>query len=217
MSVTSWLRDRSTCRARDRRPKAIALVAILFQKTGTAVVGIAGIVVLVSVSFQAGTPGPEDSPGSGIVVRTELAALWIPRALYDVAQREAGAPVFLSPEALHTELKRRGLNDAWYALTYRAHQLNGEFREITQIRRLSEAADHLEELQAVMATAAGIPPRYEGRDFSHAKVEVLSDTLQAADPREAVTRLMAEPRGWKSHTGSARLKIGGDWIHRVKG
>ena len=25
------------------------------------------------------------------------------------------------------------------------------------------------------------------------------------------------PKGWKSHTGSARLKIGGDWIHRVKG
>ena len=78
MSVSSWLRDRSTCRARDSRPKAIALVAILFQKTGTAVVGIAGIVILVSVSFQAGTPGPEDSPGSGIVVRTELAALWNP-------------------------------------------------------------------------------------------------------------------------------------------
>ena len=75
------------------------------------------------------------------------------------------APVFLSPEALHTELKRRGLNDAWYALTFRGHQANGEFVEITQIRRLSEAADHLDELQAVMATAAGRPPRFEDGVF----------------------------------------------------
>ena len=40
---------------RDSRYKAIALAAILFQNAGTTVVGIAGIVGLVSVSFQ---PGP---------------------------------------------------------------------------------------------------------------------------------------------------------------
>ena len=33
--------------------------------------------------------------------------------------------------------------------------------------------------------------RVEG--FSHARVEVIPDTLQAVDPREAITRLMAEP------------------------
>ena len=126
-------------RARNVRPKAIALVAILFQRAGTTVVGIAGIVVLVSVSFQAGAPGPEDPPSSGIVVRTEVTALWIPRALRDVAQGEAGAPVFRSPEALQIELKRRGLNDAWYALTYRSHQVNGEFCRDHPGPTLSEA------------------------------------------------------------------------------
>src|SRR5262245_37033538 len=99
MSASTRLRERFTRRARDSRLKAIALVAILFQNVGTTVVGIAGIVVLVSVSYQAGTPGLENPPGSGIIVRTEVTALWIPRALHDVAQSEAGAPVFLSPAA----------------------------------------------------------------------------------------------------------------------
>ena len=90
-----------------------------------------------------------------------------------------------------------------YALTYRVHQVNGEFQEITQIRHLSKAADHLDELQAVMATAAGREPRYEGRVFSHARVEIIPDTLQAVDPRDAITRLMAEPSvgGRSSPTG----------------
>jgi hypothetical protein len=87
----------------------------------------------------------------------------------------------------------RSLEKLWYALTYRLHQANGKLGEITQIRRLSEAADHLNELQAVMATAAGRPPRYEGQDFSQARVEVIPDALRALDPREAITRLMAEP------------------------
>jgi hypothetical protein len=165
------------------------LIAILFQKAGTAVVGIACIVGLFFVSFPAGAPVPEDPPGSGIIVRTEVTALWIPCALRDVAQGEADAPIFRSSEALQTELKRRGLNDAWYALTYRGHQVNGEFREITQIRRLSEAADHLHELQDVMAAAAGRPPRHAARDFSNARVEVIPDARQAIDPREAITRL----------------------------
>jgi hypothetical protein len=96
-------------------------------------------------------------------------------------------------EELQTDLGRNGWRAAWYALTYRGHQVNGGSGEITQIRRLSEAADHLDELQAVMATAAGRPPRSGGRDFSHARVEVIPDTLRALDPREAITRLMAEP------------------------
>jgi hypothetical protein len=185
--------DNTLNRTRDARPKAIVLIALLFQKASTAVVVIAGALGVVFVGFHAGAPGPEDSPGSGIIIRSEVVALWIPRALHDLAQSEAGAPGFLAPEALRIELKRRGLKDAWYALTYRGHQFNGEFVEITRIRRLSEAADHLDELQDVMATAAGTPPRDEGRHYSQARVEVIPDTLQAVVPREAVTRLLPRP------------------------
>ena len=133
--------DNKLNRARNTWPMAIPLVAILIQRAGTAVVGIAGIVGRVFVSFHAGAPGPEDPPSSGIVVRTEVTALWIPRALRDVAQGEGGGSVFRSLDALQTELKRRGLNDAWYALTYRGYQVNGDSAEITQDRRMSEMPD----------------------------------------------------------------------------
>jgi hypothetical protein len=178
--------------ARNARPKAIVLIAILIRRAGTAVIGIACIVGLVGVSFQAGAPGPEDPGGSGIMVRTEVTALWIPRALRDLAQGEAGAPVFRSPESLQTELKRRGLNDAWYALTYRGYQVNGDYAEFTQVRRISEAYAHVEEFQDMMEMAAGRPTRDEGREFPQATVEIIPDTLITANPLKAVPQLIRE-------------------------
>jgi hypothetical protein len=108
----------------------------LLWTIGTASAVVVPILGLIWVGMMrrdspAKAPGPEEPPGSGIVLRTEVTAVWIPRALLDVAQGEAGAPVFRSPDAPHTELKRRGLNDMWYSITYRHHQVNGEFGELT--------------------------------------------------------------------------------------
>jgi hypothetical protein len=141
----------------------------------------------------AAVPDTEGPPGSGITVRTEVTAIWMPQSLHDLARHQAGPPVDRSVEELQAHLGRSGWIAAWYALTYRGHQVNGGFGEITQIRRLSDAAGHLSEFQAVMATAAGRPPRDERLDFSQARVEVIPVTLQSVDPREAITRLIAEP------------------------
>jgi len=108
-----------------------------------------------------------------------------------VAQGEAGGCVFRPLNALQTELKRRGLNAAWYALTYRGYQVNGESAEITQVRRMSEMPDHFEEFQDVLATAAGNRARSEAREFSRATIHVIPDSLLNADPLKAITELMA--------------------------
>ena len=171
----------------------LTAVVNLFWTVSTTSAMIAPVLVLMWAGPPAAAPAPEAPPGSGIILRSEVTAIWIPRALRGLARRQAGPPVGRSPEELQTDLGRNGRSAAWYALTYRGHQVNGGFGEFTQIRRLSEAADHLDELQAVMATVAGRPPRCEGRDFSHARVEAIPDALQAVDPREAITRLMAEP------------------------
>jgi hypothetical protein len=42
-----------------------------------------------------------------------------------------------------------------------------------------------------MATAAGRPFHFEGSDFSHARVDVIPDSMQSIDRREAIARLMA--------------------------
>jgi hypothetical protein len=107
-----------------------------------------------------------------------------------VAQGEAGATVFHSPEALQTELERRGLNDAWYALTYRLYQVNADSAEITQVRRISEARAHIEEFQDMLASAAGHLPRHVGREFSQVKVGIIPDTLLTANPLNAVSQLV---------------------------
>jgi hypothetical protein len=175
------------------RSTVLTAVVNLFWAVGAASTVIAPVLGLMWAGLPAEAPAPEEPRGSGIVLRTEVTTIWMPRALRDLARHRANPPVDCSPEELQTYLGRNGWSPAWYALTYRGHQVNGAFGDITWIRRLSEAADYLDELQAVMATAAGWPPRDEGRDFSNARIEVIPETLQAVDPREAITRLMADP------------------------
>jgi hypothetical protein len=191
MSLYSRLRRRFINRSRGSQSRAIALASSLVKRASVALVGILGVAALIFVSPQANAPRPADQPGSGIVVRTEVTVLWIPRVLLDFAQGEAGRPTLRPPEVLRSELTRRGMNDAWYALTYRGYNASGKFGEVTQIRRLSDAAAHLNELQAVMATAAGNSTRSNALDFLHTRVEIIPDALQAVDPRDAITGLIS--------------------------
>jgi hypothetical protein len=140
-------------------------------------------------------PAPEQPPDSGIVVRIEDSAIWIPEALRDLARHHAGLSVDCSLEEAQTYLEQKGWRVAWYALTRRGHQVNGGFAEIIQVRRLSDAGDHLDEFQSVMAAAAGRPARFGSGDFPPRGVLIIPDTLQIADPREAITQLLAKPEG----------------------
>jgi hypothetical protein len=160
---------------------------------GTAAAMIAAVLGLLWADPHAQAPGPEGPSGSGIVVHTEVTAIWLPQALLDLARQQGGPPEFRLTEELQTFLGRSGCTTAWFALTYRFHQVNGQSAELTQTRLLSDAADHLEELQAMMATAAGRPSHFEGKNFSHARVDVIPDSMQGIDRREAIARLMAGP------------------------
>jgi hypothetical protein len=92
---------------------------------------------------------------------------------------------------LQTELKRRGLNDAWYALNYKGYQVNGDSAEITQVRRMREMHDHFEESQDMLAAATVNRARSEAREFSCATIHVIPDSLLNADALKAITELMA--------------------------
>jgi hypothetical protein len=136
------------------------------------------------------SPAPVEPPGSGVNSKTEVVVIWMPRSLLDLARDQTGSSMHRSPEDLQTYLEQHGWRTAWYALTYRAHQVDGRSAEITQIRLLTEAAEHLDEFQAVMAAAARRPTRLEGWDHSRANVVVIPDAFQCVDPREAITALM---------------------------
>jgi hypothetical protein len=172
---------------------ALAVVVNVCWTAGTAAVMIAAVLGVMWANPHAQSPGPDGPSGSGIVVHTEVTAIWLPQALLDLARQQGGPPEFRSTEELQTFLRRSGCTAAWYALTYRHYLVNGQSAEMTQTRLLSDAAEYLEELQAVMATSAGKPPRSEGSDFSHTRVEVIPDRMQGIDRREAIARLMAGP------------------------
>jgi hypothetical protein len=220
MWFLSWSSNRQSFRSGGRRraqgtrSSVLAAAVNLSWRVGTAMAILTPILGLILARPIA--PGPdvdgsarqapdaEVPPGSGIVLRTEITTIWIPRALRDLALCDARPPLDRSPVELLTCLKQNVWIPDWYALTYRGHQVNHGFADITLIRRLSEAANHVEELQAVMATAAGRPPRREARDFSRARVKVVPDTMQAMDPREAIARLMAEPVVGNSQRSDSR-------------
>jgi hypothetical protein len=192
-------------RRRGTTSTVLTAIVNIFWMVGAASAMMVPAVGLMWTRPIAEAPALGGAPGSGIIVRTEVTAIWIPQALRDLVRLKSGPQVDSSSEELQTYLKRNGWSAAWYALTYRGHQVNGGFGEITHIRWLSAAADHLDELQDVMATAAGRPPRFEDGDFSHAQVEVIPDTLRGTDPREAITRLIAKPVVGENHSPTEGL------------
>jgi hypothetical protein len=168
------------------------IAAALLSRLATAAVMIATLVCLTSVARHSSTPDPDSAPGSEVIIRTEVTAIWVPKALRDLALRQADPPSDRSPEKVRTHLAGSGWREPWYAVTSQAYQLNGRSEETTHIRWLTEIADRPDELQAVMDTTAGRPPRYEDGRFSRTRVHVVPDTLQAVDSRTELIRLMAE-------------------------
>jgi hypothetical protein len=52
------------------------------------VVATPAVIALIWVVPPATAPAPEGRPGSGIIVRTEVTAIWMPRALPDLARHQ---------------------------------------------------------------------------------------------------------------------------------
>jgi hypothetical protein len=136
---------------------------------------------------------PDNSPGAGIAVRSEPIHLWLPRTLTELAQRQSQSRVVRTHEELRRFLELEGREDLWYALTARGHQVNGQFVDITVIRRPYDDAPHFPELLAILATVAGDPPRHPDADFSRASVHIIAEELLNSEPREVMAELLRHP------------------------
>ena len=104
-----------------------------------AIVLVAAVMGLPRLASHATRPAddlePDNRADGGLVIRYELLRLWLPQTLIDQAKRQSRSPVV----HVHADLKRflelRNQEDLWYALTVRAHQVNGGFDDVTFIRR----------------------------------------------------------------------------------
>jgi hypothetical protein len=97
----------------------------LFWTVGTASTVIAPVLDLLWAAPPTAVPARGGSLGSGIVLRTEVTTIWLPRALRDLARLKAGKSGDRFPEDLKTYLGPNWWETAWYAFCYRGHQVNG--------------------------------------------------------------------------------------------
>jgi hypothetical protein len=142
------------------------------------------------VAQQADKLEPVEAGGAGVIVRSEVLCLWLPPALSESAKRESQSGVSRTHEDLRRFLDAQHQQDLWYALTMRGFQVNGDFTDLTIIRRPYDDRAHLPALLDILATAAGERPREPAGEFANATVRVIPKELLKLEPRQAVAELL---------------------------
>jgi hypothetical protein len=154
----------------------------------------AGLIGLACFSFYANRRDrrlePADRAGAGIIVRSELVLVWLPETRTGLVQRLSRSRALQSHEELRRALEREENRDLWYALTTRTEQVDGEFADLTVIRRPYDDALHFVEFLDVLATVGGNPPRRPDADFSKANVRLIAEESPNRDPREIMADLL---------------------------
>jgi hypothetical protein len=206
-------------RPRDRGSRSTAagsspaddhLKRLLTSRGGTLRIVIAiamATIALTRLAPHAARPDREleaDEPlGDGMVVRYELLDLWLPETLFELAREPSRAPALRDHQDLKRVLELRNEQDLWYALTERAHQVDGGFVDITVIRRPYHDPEWFPEFLAVLATVGGDPPRDSDTDFSTASIHIIPVELATREPRGAIAELLIQPLTPAAH-GCAR-------------
>jgi hypothetical protein len=134
------------------------------------------------------------SAASTKVNRYAAIRIWLPRPLIEVAKRRPSLPPMRTHEELQRMLETERLRDVWYALTVREHHDNGEFNDLTIIRRPYDDPRFFPELPEVLAVAVGEPVTDPAIDFSLASVCVVHADFGERTPREVMSDVLAKGR-----------------------
>jgi hypothetical protein len=141
------------------------------------------------VSRQNEELAPDDYPGAGVIVHSEVVRLWLPQTLIECAKLESLSRFVRTHEELRRFLELRRQQNLWYALTIRGYQVNDEFSDVTYIKRPYDDNQCFQELLVILATAAGNPPGEPTSDLSKASIHVISDEFLTRDPRKVMAEL----------------------------
>ncbi len=155
------------------------------------VMGLAGLSAQVARRTQ--EVDPANQPGAGIIVHSELLRVWLPQELTDLSKRQSQSLVVRTHEELQRLLERQDRIHLWYALTFRAHQLNGKVVDLTFIRWPYGDPRHFQEFLDILATAAGNPPRESDADYSNASISVIAQEASKREPHAVMAELLNGP------------------------
>jgi hypothetical protein len=135
---------------------------------------------LVSLPGQKQRPGAgvehefADRPENRVAVGIHVAHVWLSQPLHGLAKRESRS----LPEQRHDQLRKIFEGEDWrglfYGFTVQVLQAHGGVESFHFLRYPLREPEDLQELLAVMATAAGSPPKIPTTDyFSTAAVHVV--------------------------------------------
>ncbi len=149
---------------------------------------MAGAIGLVRLAHHVTTSKPQLS--GGVVVRSELISLWMHPALFDLAQRPSESAACRLLEGFRRYAQERGLEKAWYVITAKGFQIDGETMVVSTIRRPYDMIEPVySEFPDILAIAAGKPPRDPRTDFTKVKIGIIPDYLLVADPQAMLDEL----------------------------
>ena len=134
-----------------------------------------------------------DEPGSGVTLSVEVLQLWLPETMVDLASKCRGSSVPSTHQELRALLERRGLEEVWYLLAIRNHQVNGGVADITFIRYPYRDLERFREFLDVLATAAGNPPSNPSWNYADAEIHILPSEVSHREPLGVVAELSSLP------------------------
>jgi hypothetical protein len=182
-------------------PVVLSLGAIFRRLVGRLMIVVVFVTIVIGLKqFSAVIPQPgaapefSDAPGSGVIVRSEVIHLWLPKTLVELARSESPTLVARTHQELKKSLERRGQENLWYAITVRGHQVNHLAVDMSFIRHPYREPEHFQELMDLLASAAGSPPRRPSADYSAAVVHIMpagmsrQEWLEATQPSSLLRR-----------------------------
>ena len=187
----------------DRSPARIVrgarwLISFLWGKTLVGALLIGAAIGLAGLASWPPRPGADAShigpPGSGITVWIEVADIWIPKTLHELARRHSEASIPLSHEELQLHLKREGAENLWYAVRAHHLQVDGRVSEITTIDYVDQSPASSRRFLDLLDTIDGSQPRSPGSAVWGSKVHIIPEALLNREPRVAVEELLSQSR-----------------------
>ena len=136
----------------------------------------------------------EDNEVTHVVVVENGQVGSVPQTLIELAKRQTLPSRIRTHEGLQRTLECLRQRDVWYALTVRAHKVNGERVDLTTIRWPYRDSRYFPELLDVLALAAGEPPSDPTPGFSNVSISVLPDDWLTREPREVMHAALGADR-----------------------
>jgi hypothetical protein len=153
-----------------------------------AAVAAGGACGLVRLAYHVSSARPETN--DGLIVRQHARSIWLHPVFLELARRPSELAECQSCEAYRRYADARHLQNAWYLITIKGVQINGEIVRLPFIRKPYEMSEHyFAEFLGVLAVADGKRPAEPFVYQATAKVNVIPPDLLDKEPRAVVDEL----------------------------